>query len=301
MAAGKHVWQRAVPKVNHKNSNGFLRPSVPSSAENNMKQVDIINKEELDKDRFQVHYRVHSPGKVKRATSCKRKSCGLAEVGVKLHRRSSDVGRLCDPGMANKENELTCSDDVRGCGFPVNSAEASKMAGASSKYSDFAELSKDHEAMTQVLFGRSLRLKVALTLWRKSASELVAYLIRIQDTGVLLDCLPVLTNNLQTEAPCLSLGCCVDLMPQVKMILTSKYEEQITVGLHWVQSVIRKWWPELSRTEKRLQDSCAEDRNMEVMKQRLKDLWKEGTRLCLVPGTTGELAKGIEAYLSQLP
>lgn len=90
--------------------------------------------------RFQVHYRVHSPGKVKRATSCKRKSCALAEVGVKLHRRSSDVGRLCDPGMANKENELTCSDDVRGCGFPVNSAEASKMAGASSKYSDFAEV-----------------------------------------------------------------------------------------------------------------------------------------------------------------
>lgn len=27
------------------------------------------------------------------------------------------------------------------------------------------------------------------------------------------------------------------------------------------------------------------------MKQRLQDLWKEGTQLCLVPGTTGELAK----------
>lgn len=27
------------------------------------------------------------------------------------------------------------------------------------------------------------------------------------------------------------------------------------------------------------------------MKQRLKDLWKEGARLCLVPGSTGELAK----------
>uniref|UniRef100_A0A3Q0RPQ1 Katanin p80 subunit B-like 1 n=1 Tax=Amphilophus citrinellus TaxID=61819 RepID=A0A3Q0RPQ1_AMPCI len=248
---------------------------------------------------FQVHYRLNSPGKVKRLTSCKRKSCALAEVGVKLHRRASDVGRLCDPGMANKENELTCSDDVRGCGFPVNSAEASKMAGASSKYSDFTEqLSKDHEAMTHVLFGRNLRLKVALTLWRKNASELVAYLI-IQDTGVLLDCLPVLTNKLQAEAPCLSLGCCVDLMPQLKMILTSKYEH-IMVGLHWVQSVIRKWWPELSRTEKRLQDSCSDD-NMEVMKQRLKELWKEGTRLCLVPGSTGELAKAIEAYLLQLP
>ncbi|XP_047430482.1 KATNB1-like protein 1 [Mugil cephalus] len=306
MAAGKHVWPREVFKVNQSKSNGFLRSCLQVSAEKNMKQVDIINKEELDKDRFQVH-RVHSPGKAKRLSSCKRKGCALAEVGIKLHRGASDVGLSCDPGMANKENELTCSDDVRGIhcndsrGLPVNSAEASKMAGASSKYSDFTELSKDHEAMTHVLFGRNLRLKVALTLWRRNASELVAYLLRIQDTSVLLDCLPVLTTNLQTEAPCLSLGCCVDLMPQVKVILGSKYEEHITVGLHWVQSVIRKWWPELSKNEKRLRDSCSEDRNIEVMKQRLKDLWKEGARLCLVPGSTGELAKAVEAYLSQLP
>ncbi|KAA8583017.1 KATNB1-like protein 1 [Etheostoma spectabile] len=271
-----------------------------------MKQVDIINKEELDKERFQVHYGVHSPGKAKRLSSYKRKGCPLVEVGLKLHRRTSDVGRVCEPGMANKENELTCSDDVRGmhyndhCGLPMNSAEASKMAGASSKYSDLTELSKDHEAMTRILFGRNLRLKVAQTLWQKTPSELVAYLIRIEDTGVLLDCLPVLTNNLKTEAPCLSLGCCVDLMPQVKVILASKYEENIMVGLHWVQSVIRKWWPELSKNEKRLRDS-SEDRNIEIMKQRLKDLWKEGGRLCLVPGSTGELAKAIESYLSQLP
>ncbi|XP_068433230.1 KATNB1-like protein 1 [Clinocottus analis] len=273
-----------------------------------MKQVDIINKEELDKERFQVHYGVQSPGKAKkRLSTCKRKGCPLVEVGLKLHRKKSDVGRAREPGMANKENELTCTDDVRGmhyndiCGLPVNSAEASKMAGASSKYRDFTELSKDHEAMTQVLFGRNLRLKVAQTLWRKNASELVAYLIRIEDTGVLLDCLPVLTNNLQTEAPCLSLGCCVDLMPLVKVILASKYEENIMVALHWVQSVIRKWWPELSKNEKRLRDSCSEDRNIEVMKQRLKDLWKEGAQLCSVPGSTGELAKAIESYLSQLP
>lgn len=96
--------------------------------------------------RFQVHYGVHSPGKAKRLSSCKRKGCPVAEVGSKLHRKTSDVGRARDRGMANKENELTCSDDVRGmhyndnCGLPVNSAEASKMAGASSKYSDFTEV-----------------------------------------------------------------------------------------------------------------------------------------------------------------
>lgn len=65
----------------------------------------------------------------------------MAEVGLKLHRKTTDVGRAHDRGMANKENELTCSDDVWGnCGLPVNSAEASKMAGASSKYSDFTEV-----------------------------------------------------------------------------------------------------------------------------------------------------------------
>ncbi|XP_062267370.1 KATNB1-like protein 1 isoform X2 [Platichthys flesus] len=242
-----------------------------------MKQVDIINKDELDKERFQVHYGARSPGAAKLVASCKRKGGPQVEVGAKLHRRTSDVGRVRDPGMANKENELTCPDDVRGlhyndiCGLPVSSAEASKMAGASSKYSDFAELSKDHEAMTHILFGRNLRLQVAKTLWRRNASELVAYLIRFQDTGVLLDCLPVLTK------------------------------EHIMVGLHWVQSVIKKWWSELSKNEKRLQDSCSEVRNIEVMKQRLKDVWKDGARLCLIPGSTGELAKAIEASLSQLP
>nr|XP_020459698.1 KATNB1-like protein 1 [Monopterus albus]XP_020459700.1 KATNB1-like protein 1 [Monopterus albus] len=307
MASGKHAWQQEIFKVKQNKSNGFLRPCLHRSAEKNMKQVDNINKEELDKERFQVHYGVHSPGKAKRLSACKRKGCLLEEVGFKLHCRTSNVGRVCDPGMANKENELTCSDDVRSihyndnCGLPVNFTEASKMTGASSKYSDFTELSKDHDAMTRVLFGRNLQLKVALTLWQRNASELVAYLTRIQDTGVLLDCLPVLTNNLQAEAPYLSLGCCVDLLPQVKVILDSKYEEHIVVGLHWVQSVIKKWWPEISTSEKRLRDSCSEDRNIEVMRQRLKDLWKEAVQLCSVPGSTGELAKSIEAYLSRLP
>lgn len=105
--------------------------------------------------RFQVHYRVHSPGKVKRASSFKRKSCPVAEVDSKLRRKTSDVGCTHDIGMANKENELTCSDDIqRNCGLPVTSGEVSKMAGASSKYSDFtevrAERSLHHEAFSWI-------------------------------------------------------------------------------------------------------------------------------------------------------
>lgn len=54
--------------------------------------------------------------------------------------------------MANKENELTCGEDVQGvhykdkCVFPVNLTDASKMTGVGSKYSDhFTEVSySDH-------------------------------------------------------------------------------------------------------------------------------------------------------------
>ncbi|KAJ3606338.1 hypothetical protein NHX12_025859 [Muraenolepis orangiensis] len=117
--------------------------------------------------------------------------------------------------MANKENELASTEDMWGvhyndkCGHPLTSGEASKMAGVGSKCSDtMAQISKDHEAMSHVLFGRNLRLNVALTLWRRNANEFVAYLLSLQD-----------------EALCISLGCCVDLLPQVKQILASTYEE----------------------------------------------------------------------------
>ncbi|KAJ8007332.1 hypothetical protein DPEC_G00116430 [Dallia pectoralis] len=305
MASGTHGQGREFHKLNQENPNGCLHQiSMLSAADKIMKEVDFLNKEEIDKERFPVSRGTHYSGKAKRVSVCyKRKS--LARVSVVV---APPPGRaVCD--MANKENELTCPEEVQAkhyndnCGFPVNSATdaGSKMAGPGNKYNDyFSELSKDHDAMTHVLFGRNLRLNVALTLWRKNASELVAYLIRIQDVSVLLDCLPVMTKNLQDEASCISLGCCVDLLPQVILIIGSKYEEHLIVALQWLQSVIKKWWPELSSNSKSLQDRRSEDKNLQVMKQQLMEMWEEGHRLSLVPGTTGEMAKTIGSYLTQL-
>ncbi|XP_035631200.2 KATNB1-like protein 1 [Oncorhynchus keta] len=311
MATGSHYGQgREFRQLNQGKPRGFLHHiSNHYAADKNMKEADFLNKEEIDKDRFPVSRCARI--KAKRVSVCnKRKLSSRHSVVVSsgVPRRVPPAGRaVCD--MANKENELTCPEKVQAihyndnCMFPVNSAAeaGSKMAGPGNKYSDyFTELSKDHDAMTHVLFGRNLRLNVALTLWRRNACELVAYLIRIEDTGVLLDCLPVITKSLQDETPCISLGCCVDLLPQVKSILTSEYEEHLIVVLHWVQSVVKKWWPELSTNGKSLLDSCSEYRNLQVMKQQLKEFWVEGPQLSLVPGTTGEMAKAIGSYLSQL-
>ncbi|XP_030201282.1 KATNB1-like protein 1 [Gadus morhua] len=309
MAAGDYDERvRQYHDLNHNLRDGHLRPNLHIDVKENMKQVDFLNKEALDNERYQVNHSGSGRGKAKRVSSVKRK--GLPSTGGKLKLRCQAApvaDQACDSGMANKENELASSEDMWGghyndkCAHPLTTGEASKMAGVGSKCSDaMAQLSKDHEAMSHVLFGRSLRLNVALTLWRRNASEFVAYLIRIQDPGVLLDCLPMLTKNLQDEATCISLGCCVDLLPQVKVILASTYEEHLIIGLHWVQSVIRKWLPELSTSGKSLPSSCSEERNVEVLKQQLKDLWQEGGRLCSVPGTTGEMAKVIESSLSHL-
>ncbi|KAL2082749.1 hypothetical protein ACEWY4_022567 [Coilia grayii] len=306
MAAGHHDGNEAkFHRLKQALPHDLLVHQIDSGAKKNMREVDFLNKEEIDKDRFPVGRVVHNSNKAKRVVVvCKRRSRhSVASSGPR--RKVPSAGRPCD--MANKENELTCAGDVQtahhydNCGFPVNSAEASKMAGAGSKYSDFfTEISKDHDAMSHALFGRNLKLNVALTLWRKSASELVAYLIRIQDRGVLVDCLPFLAKSLEDEQSCLTVGCCVDLLPQVKTVLSSEYEEHLIVALHWVHLLIKRWWSELSADGKNLQDGCPCEGNIRVMKQQLHELWVEGCQLILVPGTTGEIAKVIETYLSQL-
>uniref|UniRef100_A0A8C5C336 Katanin p80 subunit B-like 1 n=2 Tax=Gadus morhua TaxID=8049 RepID=A0A8C5C336_GADMO len=295
MAAGDYDERvRQYHDLNHNLRDGHLRPNLHIDVKENMKQVDFLNKEALDNERYQVNHSGSGRGKAKRVSSVKRK--GLPSTGGKLKLRCQAApvaDQACDSGMANKENELASSEDMWGghyndkCAHPLTTGEASKMAGVGSKCSDaMAQLSKDHEAMSHVLFGRSLRLNVALTLWRRNASEFVAYLIRIQDPGVLLDCLPMLTKNLQDEATCISLGCCVDLLPQVKVILASTYEEHLIIGLHWVQSVIRKWLPELSTSGKSLPSSCSEERW--VLSQRATHytmeilVWFNGTHFLLI-------------------
>ncbi|KAK2864120.1 hypothetical protein Q7C36_003274 [Tachysurus vachellii] len=303
MASGNHVGNDAeVRKLKHtKTLDLFNNRSTPAD-EQNMREVDYLYKEEIDKDRFPVGRCMHNYGKAKRVASKKTRH---SAVGSSVRLRASSAGRPSD--MANKENELTCAEDPQGvhckdkCAFPVNSTDAAKMAGAGSKYSDyFTELSKDHDTMTNVLFGRNLRLNLALTLWRRNASELVAYLIRIQDTAVLVDCLPVLTKSLQEEQSCVSLGCCVDLLPQVKTVLLGRYEVHLTVALHWVQSVVKKWWPELSSNGKTLQGCCSDEKNVQALRKLLIDLWDDTCPLSSVPGTVGEISKAIESYRAQL-
>ncbi|XP_064003729.1 KATNB1-like protein 1 [Pogoniulus pusillus] len=253
-------------------------------------------------NRVTVGKTVTSPLSLFKVVCCKRKVHCYSPKPC-YRKKQFPKSRGCD--MANKENELACAgnlpaklhNDSRTHLLNSSDSGSSQTEGPSSKYSGFfSEVSQDHETMAQVLFSRNLRLNVALTFWRRrSISELVAYLVRIQDLGVVVDCLPVLTNSLQEEKPYISVGCCVDLLPLVKSLLKSKYEEYVIVGLNWLQAVIKRWWSELSaHTEK------AEDGNIHILKQQLSGLWEQENHLTLVPGYTGNIAKDVNAYLLQL-
>ena len=83
---------------------------------------------------------------MKRVSSVKRKGLPLTGGNLKLWCQAAPplaaAGQACDPGMANKENELASSADTWGvhyndkCAHPLTSGEASKMAGVGSKCSD---------------------------------------------------------------------------------------------------------------------------------------------------------------------
>ncbi|KAJ7417049.1 hypothetical protein WISP_66646 [Willisornis vidua] len=213
-------------------------------------------------NRITVGKTVTSPLSLFKVVYCKRKvHCYTPKPCYR--KKLCPKSRGCD--MANKENELACAGNLpaklhNSRTHLLNSSDSgsSQTEGPSSKYSGFfSEVSQDHETMAQVLFSRNLRLNVALTFWRRrSISELVAYLVRIQDLGVVVDCLPVLTNR------------------------------YVIVGLNWLQAVIKRWWSELSaHTEK------AEDGNIHILKQQLSVLWEQENHLTLVPGYTGSIAK----------
>uniref|UniRef100_A0A8C6VID2 Katanin regulatory subunit B1 like 1 n=1 Tax=Naja naja TaxID=35670 RepID=A0A8C6VID2_NAJNA len=252
--------------------------------------------------RTTVGQKLTSPHPLFKVAYCRRKA---HYYSPKPCFRKKQLPKVKGRDMANKENELACAGNLpaefppNGRAFLLNSSDAgrSQTENPSSKYSGFfSEVSEDHDTMAQVLFSRNLRLNVALTFWKKkSISELVAYLVRIQDLGVVVDCLPVLTSSLQEEKPYISVGCCVDLLPLVKLILKSKFEEYVIVGLNWLQAVIKRWWSELS-----VHMDKVEDGNIQILKEQLSILWKQENHLTLVPGYTGNIAKEVESYLLQL-
>ncbi|XP_039994212.1 KATNB1-like protein 1 [Xiphias gladius] len=270
----------------------------------NTKEVDYDKNEEVNKKRYPMSRSGNNPGRVRRIVSCKRKTHHLTVAW----RKQLGSGRTHD--ATNKENEMNCLQDMQQEIFDMdpwelplnvnNNHKAGRTGSEQTDCSTLTELTRDHSTMTDVLFGRSLRLKVALTLWQRNAGELLTYFLRIQDTGVFVDFLPLISKSIEESSPKITIGCCVDLFPLVKKVLTNPYEEYLIVGLNWINSVLKNWWEELRASGHSGSSKPLSDKNFRVFNQQLLELWHQEPSLKSVPGAAGDVAKVIDSFLSQL-
>lgn len=96
-------------------------------------------------------------------------STGLVKLVLK---KMTTVQSLrSDIGLLSQLRLYLCFDC---CGFKYNF----KMQIKVSETNNVFQLSRDHSTLTDVLFGRNLRLKVSLTLWQRNVGELLTYLLR---------------------------------------------------------------------------------------------------------------------------
>ncbi|XP_075700798.1 KATNB1-like protein 1 isoform X2 [Rhinoderma darwinii] len=251
-------------------TNDRPRKRISAAAKQNMKESNISQEESVSVvNRSPGRQPSTSDQQLYKVVVCKRKAPHQA-LSPASRRKQQPRGW----DMANKENEIAAGNlhdklqnDRHTFLLNASDSSSSQTEGASSKYSGFfAEMSKDHDTMAQVLFSRNLRLNVALTFWRKrSVNELVAYLVRMQDLGVIADCLPVLTNR------------------------------YVIVGLNWLQAIVKKWWTQLSASSEE-----SSDENVLILKRQLSGMWQQESHLASVPGYTGNVAKDLDGYLSQL-
>ncbi|XP_029316998.1 KATNB1-like protein 1 [Cottoperca gobio] len=270
----------------------------------NTTDVDYDKNEEFNKKRFPVSRSGNNPGRVKRVVSCKRKTHHLTVT----RRKQLGTGKSYD--AANKENEIDCMQDEQQeifdmdpWEFPLNVKNNHKTGTTGSEQADYSpltELTRDHSTMTDVLFGRNLRLKVSLTLWQRNVGELLTYFLRIQDIGVFVDFLPLISKSIEEDSQRVTIGCCVDLFPLVKKVLKRPYEEYLIVGLKWINSVLKNWWEELRTSGYSGSTKLLFDKNFQAFNQQLLELWFQEPLLKSVPGTAGDMAKVIDSFLSQL-
>ncbi|XP_061599000.1 KATNB1-like protein 1 [Cololabis saira] len=267
----------------------------------NTKEVDYDKHDEFYKKRYSTGRSGVNPGRVKRVVSCKRKTYHVTVV----RRKQLGCGKPCD--AANKENDLKCLQDKQQEPFtdPFESSlnvnnTTDRTGSEQTDYCILKELTKDHNAMTDVLFGRNLRLKVALTLWRRNVGELLTYFLKIQDSSVIVDFLPVICTCIDKNSPWITIGCCVDLFPLVKKVLSTPYEEYLNNGLKWIHSVLKRWWEELLASGYSGSSRPPLNESFQVFNQQLWELWHQDSILKSVPEAAAHMTKVIDSFLFQL-
>lgn len=122
------------------------------------------------------------------------------------------------------------------------------FSGEGDKQGPPPELHSGHTTILSVLSNRLIHLNAAMTFWRQGPNAFISYLIRTEDDAATVDALPVLVHCLKNKTPVskqLSMGACFELLPTLKRLLASKFEDYVKASLDVLRTMLRFWWTEL--------------------------------------------------------
>ncbi|XP_066279341.1 KATNB1-like protein 1 [Branchiostoma lanceolatum] len=152
------------------------------------------------------------------------------------------------PRVENMDWESVLSDDRENRSVAAN-INKSKDSGVATEEEDaLLQLSAGHPTMTKVLSSRLLWLQAALTFWKQSPSALVSYILRINNDALLADVIPILIKSIKDGNAIgkpISMGACLELLPALQKMLTSKYEDYISGTLDLIRTILKHWWKDL--------------------------------------------------------
>ncbi|XP_002740153.1 KATNB1-like protein 1 [Saccoglossus kowalevskii] len=170
------------------------------------------------------------------------------------------------------------------------------------------EMLQNSETMVSILSARNLRLQAGYTFWRRSPSALVTYILRLNEDPITVDLLPLLTQSIKEKSisgHTLSMGACYDLLPTLRHLLDSQFEDYIKVALDMVRTIIQTWWKEFKAfnskvSTERVASDFLRSQSVQGIYIVLVTLTDKIDELSRRPGNLGNKAQVIQSLLSQL-
>lgn len=111
--------------------------------------------------------------------------------------------------------------------------------------------SEQHDTMVKILSARLLHIRAARAMYAEDPDSAVLYLTKTNDVTLAVDIVPPLMRGLRTHASIgstssspqrtISMAACFELLPILRQLLQSPFEDYKVVALDAIHMIVSKW------------------------------------------------------------
>lgn len=106
---------------------------------------------------------------------------------------------------------------------------------------------EQHDTMVKILSTRLLQIKAARSMFLEDPDEAIGYIVKTNDDALSVDVVPTLMQSLRMSNPAgseqkeMSMAACFELLPILRRLLDSPYEDYQVVSLDAINGIVTKW------------------------------------------------------------